>query len=285
MPPLRVHLSVFCRLCLAAFLVGCTSAKKKAESEGAKEEEKPKTEQEVNPVSSLLSMTFAEASAISPKKLEINPFYKIAADDIQIVKTNRDGSPRVVRATGKVFLYIDFAEPAVALCQEAYVGESEVILRGNPLLKRGASVIEGVAKSTVFYMLGLRLRVIGRHRIRNEEQVANDLPDFRYPDTGGGPNPLLPPLSPDSVPSKVRSQMQRAAEAEAVLQRSQIEPVLPLREDVMPDKLAPLLVPEAPPAGEKKPEKEPEKPVDKPAVPTAPPSPSEPEKKTPPVPA
>jgi hypothetical protein len=289
MPKPRVHLSVFCRLGLAAFLVGCTSAKKKAESEGVKEEEKSKTEQEVNPVNSLLSMTFAEASAISPKKLEINPFYKIAADDIQIVKTNRDGSPRVVRATGKVFLYIDFAEPAVALCQEAYVGESEVILRGNPLLKRGASVIEGVSKSTVFYMLGLRLRVIGRHRIRNEEQVANDLPDFRYPDTGGGPNPLLPPLSPDSVPSKVRSQMQRAAEAEAVLQRSQIEPVLPLREDVMPDKLAPLLVPEAPPAGkpegEKKQEKEPEKPADKPAVPAAPPSPSESEKKTPPVPA
>ena len=271
---------------LALILVGCSSAKKKTEADG----EKPKTDQAAtpSPEGSLLSMTYEEAKAISPQKMEIPPFYKVAADEIEVVRKNKDGSPRAVRAKGKVFLYIDFLEPAVALCQEAYFGESEVILRGNPLLKRGGSVIEGLSKSTVFYMLGLRLRVIGRHRVQNEAQVSPDLPDFIYPDGGGGPNPLLPPLSPDSVPSKVRDQMLRAAESEALLQRLRVEPVLPLREDAVPQNLAPLLVPEATPTPataepkpdtktetktEKAPDKAPaEKVEEKPAAPTETPS-------------
>ena len=293
LPPLALWSCVSLALCL----VGCSSAKKEKAAEG----EKPKTDQAAAPSAegSLLNMTYEEAKAISPQKLEIPPFYKVAADEIEVVRKNKDGSPRAVRAKGKVFLYIDFLEPAVALCQEAYFGESEVILRGNPLLKRGGSVIEGLSKSTVFYMLGLRLRVIGRHRVQNEAQVSPDLPDFMYPDGGGGPNPLLPPLSPDSVPSKVRDQMLRAAESEALLQRLRVEPVLPLREDAMPQNLAPLLVPEVAPAPatsepktdsktqpmtEKAPDKAPEKVEEKPAAPTetsAKPATGEPAKKQP----
>ena len=113
--------------------------------------------------SMLLGMSYHEAAAISPQKLEVPPFFKVAADEIQVVCRNKDGSPRTVRAKGKVFLEINFLEPANALCQEAYFGDEEVIMRGHPVLKRGTSVVEGLADSTVFYMFGVRLRVIGQH--------------------------------------------------------------------------------------------------------------------------
>jgi hypothetical protein len=211
----------------------------------------------------LLSMTYAEAAAISPKKLEVPPFFKVAADEIEVVRMNKDGSPRNVRAKGKVFLQMDFREPGIALCQEAYFGDDEVILRGRPILKRGGSVVEGMASSTVFYILGLRLRVIGQHRLTNEGQIMNSLPDGTPGEWGrsweGGPNPLLPPLSPSSVPQDVRRDMQKAVEAEAALQRSQIEPVLPLKEDAPVEKLAPLVAPPDDAAEKKDPAREPPK--------------------------
>ena len=46
------------------------------------------------------------------------------------------------------------------------------------------------------------------------------------PDLGpwtGGPNPILPPLGADAVPNNIRDEMQKAAEAEAVLQQNRIE--------------------------------------------------------------
>ena len=247
----------------------------------------------------LLGMTYAEAATISPKKLEVPPFFKVAADEIEVVRRNKDGSPRSVRAKGKVFLQIDFREPGTALCQEAYFGDEEVILRGHPILKRGSSVVEGVAASTVFYIYGLRLRVIGQHRLTNEGQIMTSSPDMNPASMKlgtwgrsyeGGPNPLLPPLSPSSVPENLRLEMQKAAEAEAVLQRARLEPVLPLKEDAPAEKLAPLVVPPAADAGEKKDpgkeppkepakeaakeaEKEPAKEADKPSAAPPPPKP------------
>lgn len=249
--------------------------------------------------STLLGMTYSEAAALSPKKMEVAPNFRVAADEIEIVRTNKAGAPRTVRAKGKVFLEMTFGEmPGTALCQEAYFGDEEVILRGHPLLKRGSSVVEGLADSTVFYMFGPRLRVIGRHRLTNEGQIIAEMgpqmganrefnqDSLKLAKWGrpweGGPNPLLPPLSPTSVPDNVRNDLQKAAEAEAVLQRARLEPVMPLREDTPSEKVAPLDVPPPPDGSAKKEEKkvgkESEKPksdekkpeVEKPPVPPPP---------------
>lgn len=258
MPSTNRLLTAIC--CIAAVLgiAGCGTPGKSPDAPGdaaATDAGKPSGE-----TSLLLSMSYAEAAAISPKKLEVPPFFKVAADEIEVVRTNKDGSPRNVRAKGKVFLQMDFREPGIALCQEAYFGDDEVILRGRPILKRGGSVVEGMASSTVFYILGLRLRVIGQHRLTNEGQIMNSLPEGTPGEWGrsweGGPNPLLPPLSPSSVPEKIRRDMQKAVEAEAALQRSRVEPVLPLKEDVPAEKLAPLVAPPGDAAEKKDPAKE-----------------------------
>ncbi len=241
----------------------------------------------------LASMSFAEAAAISPKKLEVAPFFKVAADEIEVVKEKKDGSPRTVRAKGKVFLEISFREGATALCQEAYFGDDEVILRGHPLLQRGGSRVEGLSDSTVFYMLGTRLRVIGLHRVAYDNQmyvhdlaggggshprqfIMNNIPlPMNMSKWEGGPNPLLPPLSPSSVPDKIRSEMQKAAEAEAVLQQSRIDPVTPLQPEPAPSQ---------PSADKKAGEKNepPSSPSPAPPPPEKPPVPEKPaEKKTP----
>lgn len=285
---------LLCCLVAALGLAGCETLKKitgpPLPDEGEAGEEKPSAQSDM-----LLGMTYAEAAAISPQKLEVPPFFKVAADEIEVVRRHKDGSPRSVRAKGKVFLQIDFREPGTALCQEAYFGDEEVILRGHPILKRGASVVEGVASSTVFYIYGLRLRVIGQHRVTNEGQILTSSPDLNPASMKlgswgrsyeGGPNPLLPPLSPTSVPENLRLEMQKAAEAEAVLQRARLEPIMPLKEDAPADKPGPLVIPpvdatgkkdssiEKPKAEEKpKPStKEPGKPEGKPPVPPPPPS-------------
>lgn len=256
----RILIRLLVALTTTGLLSNCgTSAKKKdgdadkAEKVAAKEE-KEQDGGGVDPAT-LLNMSWKEASAISAQKLEIPPFFKVAAEEIQVVRQNKDGSPRTVRAKGKVFLQIDFREPAVALCQEAYFGDEEVILRGRPLLQRGGSVLEGLSAGTVFYMLGLRLRVIGLHRLTNEGQVMTNMP--MYGPWESGPNPLLPPLSPSAVPESVRQEMLKAAEAEAVLWKSKIGPVEPLKEgELLP-----------PPPTDKPAADEKTKPSDKPAEP------------------
>ncbi|WP_075087302.1 hypothetical protein [Verrucomicrobium spinosum] len=50
---------------------------------------------------SVLSMTFEEAKKVSPKSLEIPPFYKVAADEITVLKSDAAGQPLRVRARGK----------------------------------------------------------------------------------------------------------------------------------------------------------------------------------------
>lgn len=197
----------------------------------------------------LLSMSWEEAKMITPQNMDVPPFFSVAADNIEVIKTYENGVPRRARASGKVFVEMRFLEPAKALCQEAYVTEDEAILRGKPILQRGGSVIEGLDDSTVFYMFGTRLRVIGLHRVRSMSEfetvltpatlgggvgagggsfpplgnVRLDLPDLG-PWTGG-PNPLLPPLSPDVVPMGIRKEMQQGSEAEAVIRRARDEAV------------------------------------------------------------
>lgn len=170
-------------------------------------------------LSFLLSMNYNEAKAISAQSIEMPMGVRIAADSIEIVKKNSDDTPKRVKATGKVYLENGEGDHmAKVLCHEALVSSSEIVLRGKPIIQRGGSTIEGLDDNTVAYMLGQRLRVIGLHRVANQDSMIASLPD-----TGpwtSGPNPLLPPLSEASVPNDIRDQMLKAAEAEAVLQQN-----------------------------------------------------------------
>lgn len=169
----------------------------------------------------LLSMTFDEAKTLSKNNMVLPSGARVAADEIEVVKQTKDGQPKKVRAKGKVFLEMGEGDQVKVLCHEAYFSSDEAVLRGKPILQRGSSIIEGMDHSTVFYMLGTRLRVIGTHKVTNESEMIASLPDLG-PWTGG-PNPLLPPLTESAVPRNVRAEMQRAAEAEAVLQRAKAE--------------------------------------------------------------
>lgn len=149
----------------------------------------------------LLTMSYAEASAISPQKMLVPPFYKIAADEITVLSKDKDDTPRRVRAKGHVFIQIDFRDEVRALGQEALIEDDEVIVRGRPLMKRGPSVVEGLDDRTVLYIRGLKLDVIGEHRLTSDSGVT---PTWRgkWQD---GPNPLLPALSPDDIPRELRA--------------------------------------------------------------------------------
>lgn len=169
-------------------------------------------------LSFLLSMSFMEAKSISTQQLEFPPYLKIAADSIQVFKYSADGKPLKARARGKVFLEMNFNEPAKALCQEAFITEDEIILRGSPILQRGGSMVEGLDDSTIFYLFGTSLRVIGLHKVNNQNEIAAMMPTLGT--WAAGPNPLLPPLTESAVPSSIRDSMQRAAEAEMLHQKT-----------------------------------------------------------------
>lgn len=169
----------------------------------------------------LLSMNYEEAKSISPQSMELPNGAKVAAETLEVVKKDKDDKPKRVRAKGKVYLETGGEDSAKILCQEAYITEDEAILRGKPIMQRGGSIVEGLHEGTVFYMLGARLRVIGLHRLTNPNSMLASLPDLG-PWTGG-PNPLLPPLTENTVPGNIRDEMIKAAEAEAVLQQNKAE--------------------------------------------------------------
>ncbi len=168
-------------------------------------------------VAKLLSMTFDEAKKMSPNALDVPPFYKLTADEISILKKDAKGRPQRVRARGRVFVQIDFRDKLVALAQEAYLeSDGEVILRGRPLLKRGRTVVEGLSETTVYYIKGTRLQVLGSHRMAKQEggiesphggtfRPSYDVqPSWRRA-WKDGPSPLLPALSPSDLPADMRA--------------------------------------------------------------------------------
>lgn len=203
----------------------------------------------------LLSMNFDEAKAISGQNMDLPSGIRVAADSIEVMKLDRDNLPKRIRAKGKVYLESGLGQDAAKiLCQEALISYDEVILRGKPIVQRGGSVIEGLDDSTVAYMLGSRLRVIGLHRITNQDAMVAMLPDLG-PWTAG-PNPILPPLEETSVPSGIRDAMLKAAEAEAVLQQTRQEALQAPESPPAPwVKEAPAT--KTPPPAEKKPAVEP----------------------------
>jgi hypothetical protein len=156
-------------------------------------------------VNFLLSMTWNEAEKLSAQHLEIPPYYKVAADEVKVLKSDEAGHPLKVRAKGHVFMQVDFSEQLKSLGQEAYIESGgELILRGKPLLKRGRSLVEGLADTTVFYIKGTRLQVVGLHRLtRQNDSGVFELPAWSH-SWKEGPNPLLPALSPQDVPQGLR---------------------------------------------------------------------------------
>ena len=206
-------------------LLGCQS---KTTEEGGEEavpkEKKEKTEEGAElseGLAFLMTMTWEEAKALSAQSLEVPPFFRVAADEIQVLKAAADGTPRKVRAKGKVFIGMEFAESGRVLCQEAFLSDDELILRGKPLLQRGGSVVEGMDDVTVFeHELVSEVRkaeVVMRKKAGADEGFPGAppvLPIMSGPWVGSGPNPLLPPLSADSVPEEIRQKMR--AEADAV---------------------------------------------------------------------
>lgn len=173
-------------------------------------------------LSFLLTMNYSEAKAISAQTMELPHGVRIAADSIEVLKMDKENNPKRIRAKGKV--YIESGEgqdSSKALCQEALITFDEIILRGKPILQRGGSIVEGLNDQTVAYMLGTRLRVIGLHRLTNQDAMVAMLPDLGP--WAAGPNLLLPALAEDSVPNNIREEMLKAAEAEAVLQYNRSE--------------------------------------------------------------
>jgi hypothetical protein len=219
--PLFLRLSAACACGL--LLTMCQSASTSEASVTTSPDGKPLTEAEVADkkegvdVGQLLSMTYEEAKKVSPKSLNVPPFYKLTADEITVLKTDAKGRPERVRAIGKVFVQIDFRDKLVGLAQEAYIeSDGEVILRGRPLLKRGRSVVEGLSETTVYYIKGTRLQVIGKHRMAKQEGGIESphggtiRPSFDVQPTWrrawrDGPNPLLPALTPEVVPAEMRA--------------------------------------------------------------------------------
>lgn len=223
-------------LCLST-LAACGLLKKKSGGEEEKKDGEEKTEEaaksaEVSAegpsvdIAFLLSMNYAEAKSISANFIEVPPFYRIAADEIEVTKKNDDGSPRRLRAKGRVFIEMNYNDPGKALCQELLLSSEEIILRGKPVLQRGGTTVEGVDDYTMFYMFGSRLRVIGPHRLTNPMQLASGLDASGLPTLGAwsnAPNPLLPPLNETAVPEQIRAEALRATEAEMLHQKTRAE--------------------------------------------------------------
>lgn len=206
-------------LAAALLCAGCSSLNTAATADKAQAASKDVTlVKSPTDLSFLLSMSFVEAKSISTQQLEFPPYIKIAADSIQVFKYSADGKPLKARARGKVFIEMNFNEPAKALCQEAFITEGEIILRGSPILQRGGSMVEGLDESTIFYLFGTSLRVIGLHKVNNQNEIAALMPTLGT--WAAGPNPLLPPLTESAVPSSIRDSMQRAAEAEMMHQKT-----------------------------------------------------------------
>lgn len=133
-------------LATAVLCVGCSSLNTVATSDKSATADKTGTKdislvKSPTDLSFLLSMSFVEAKSISTQQLEFPPYIKIAADSIQVFKYSPDGKPLKARARGKVFIEMNFNEPAKALCQEAFITGDEIILRGSPILQRGGSMV------------------------------------------------------------------------------------------------------------------------------------------------
>jgi|GEM_PF-2951424 len=136
----------------------------------------------------LLGMRFEEAAAMADQSMDVPPFFRVAAQTIDHPRLAQGQPVSEFKASGNVFLEIDFADPLVALCNEAEVDVQRVVLRGRPVLRRGQSVMEATSEDTVFFVTADSVDVEGPHRLR---QLGDRISSGSLEG-----NPLLPAINP-----------------------------------------------------------------------------------------
>lgn len=123
---------------------------------------------------SLLEMTFDEAKAITPQNAEVGSLFRVAADTVEVLKTDDAGKPVKVRAKGHVFLEMPLADRATALCDEASITLTEAVLYGGPMMMQNSRVAKSTSESTTFRVTDY-LKVSGRFEMLKPEDLMQTL--------------------------------------------------------------------------------------------------------------
>jgi len=153
----------------------------------------PGTEPKVNMNErTLLEMNFDDAKAISPQNASVGSLFRVAADSVEVLKTDRQGQPVKVRAKGHVFVEMSLAQRATALCEEAILTNDSMTLTGNPMVKRGDRVAKSATEDTTFWITEARLRVSGRCELAKLEALPEPVM-LASNDFFPTPEPMLPP--------------------------------------------------------------------------------------------
>jgi hypothetical protein len=154
----------------------------------------------------LLSMDFREAALMAAHTMEMPPLFRVAATEISHPPLAPGEPLSAFSASGNVFLEIKFAEPLIALAQQADVSVREIILRGRPVLRRGQSVIEATAGETVFYLSADAIEIDGPHQLR---RLGDTVPEFLPPGSSSLPDdtidrlPEIPLQAPGNAPGAI----------------------------------------------------------------------------------
>lgn len=169
---------------LLTFLASCSSLKDATETdetlETAETVSSPASDSPADaatppPVSfserSLLEMSFEEAQALSPQHMQVGPLYRVAADTVEVLKTDRAGNPVKVLAKGHVFVEMELGERATGLCDEATVTTRDILLEGNPMVKQGINVAKSTSEKTTMFIHYDRLNIRGRYEIVKLEDM------------------------------------------------------------------------------------------------------------------
>ncbi|TDU81712.1 hypothetical protein EI77_01022 [Prosthecobacter fusiformis] len=135
---------------------------------------------------SLLEMHYEEAKAISPQCAEVGSIFRVAAENVEVLKTDKNGKPSKVRATGHVFLDTTLPERASGLCQEAIITSQEARLIGSPIMMYRGEVAKATSESTSFWVTN-RLQVNGPFKMITREDLMQSLMSS---------NPLFPVSEP-----------------------------------------------------------------------------------------
>ncbi len=128
---------------------------------------------------SLLEMSYDEAKAISKKNAEIGQ-YRVAADEIEILRNDKEGQPTKIKAKGHVFLEMTLMNRATALCGEALVSLDEATLRGKPMMMQSSRIARAKDDSTSFQITD-HLRVHGSFEFIKPEEVMQSLMGMSSP--------------------------------------------------------------------------------------------------------
>ena len=98
----------------------------------------------------LLEMGFDEAKAISAPSADVGSQFRVAADQIEVLKADAEGKPLKVKATGHVFVEMNIGDRATALCEEAEITAQQAVFKGRPLLMQNSQVAKATHPATTF---------------------------------------------------------------------------------------------------------------------------------------